>query len=75
MTDRLMCRCKERENEVEELKQQLQTEEMSRNSAAEVYHCSEDEEQQLREETKDLQHSLDKEMCRSASFELQVCLC
>ncbi|XP_045926883.1 centrosomal protein of 55 kDa-like isoform X2 [Micropterus dolomieu] len=63
--------CDERESEVEELKQQLQTEKMSRKSAPEDHRCSEDEEQWLRDETKDLQCRLDEEKRRSANFELQ----
>lgn len=66
-----MCRFKEKETE--ELKQQLQSEKASRKVAAEGDPYS--EEQQLREEKKDLQHRYDEEKCRSASFELQVCLC
>lgn len=72
MTDQLMCRCEERQNEVEELKQQLQTEKESRKSAPEVHQFFEDEEQQLREETKDLQYRLDEEKQRSANFKMQV---
>ncbi|XP_039994732.1 centrosomal protein of 55 kDa-like isoform X2 [Xiphias gladius] len=63
---------KGREMEVEELKQQLQTEQISRKSATEDHHCSEDEEQQLRDEIKELQCRLDEEKRRSASFELQA---
>lgn len=71
MTGQLMCRDKEKENE--ELKQQLQSETASGKDAAEGDHDS--EEQQLREEKKDLQRRYDEEKCRSASYELQVCLC
>lgn len=67
MTDLSMCSCEERENEVEELKQQLQTE-----KAEEVSLCSEEEEQQLREETQDLQRKLDEKKRRSGSYDLQV---
>ncbi|XP_044069675.1 centrosomal protein of 55 kDa-like isoform X9 [Siniperca chuatsi] len=63
--------CEEKESEVEELKQQLQTEKMSRKSALEDCHCSENEEQWLRDKTKDFQHRLDEEKRRSANFELQ----
>nr|XP_046257082.1 centrosomal protein of 55 kDa isoform X5 [Scatophagus argus] len=62
--------CEERQSEVEELKQLLQTEEMSRKSAADD-HCATHEEQHLRDEPKDLQHRLDEEKCRSTNFELQ----
>ncbi|XP_044069664.1 centrosomal protein of 55 kDa-like isoform X2 [Siniperca chuatsi] len=64
--------CEEKESEVEELKQQLQTEKMSRKSALEDCHCSENEEQWLRDKTKDFQHRLDEEKRRSANFELQI---
>ncbi|XP_008284659.1 centrosomal protein of 55 kDa-like [Stegastes partitus] len=64
--------CEEREKEVEDLKQQLQIERMSRESPQEDDHYSEDEEQQLKDETKDLQGRLDEERRRSASFELQA---
>lgn len=75
MTDRLMCRCEERQNEVEHLEQLLQTEKESRKSAREVQRHFEDEEQQLREETKNLQYSLDEERRRSDTFTLQVGFC
>lgn len=75
MTDRLMCRCEVRQNEVEHLKQLLQTEKESRKSAREVQRYFEDEEQQLREETKNLQYSLDEERRRSDTFTLQVGFC
>ena len=72
-TNHLMCRCNIKEMEVEKLKKQLQNEEMSRKkSASESHHCSEDGEQQLSDETKDLQCRLDEERRRSANFELQV---
>ncbi|GAA6223397.1 centrosomal protein of 55 kDa-like isoform X1 [Lates japonicus] len=61
----------ERELEVEELKQQLQTEKASRESALEDHRCSVDVVEQLRDETKDLQCKLDEERRRSAKFELQ----
>lgn len=67
-----MCSCEERENEVEELKQQLQTEKSGPRRAEEVRLRSEEEEQQLREETKDLQRKLDEEKRRSAGYDLQV---
>lgn len=72
MTDQLMFRCEERESEVEELEQQLQTEKISRSRAPKDPYCSEDEEQRLRDEPKDLRYRLDKEKRRSANFELQV---
>lgn len=72
MTDLSMCSCEERENEVEELKQQLQTEKSGPKRGEEVRLCSEEEEQQRREETKDLQCRLDEEKRRSASYDLQV---
>ncbi|KAA8583759.1 hypothetical protein FQN60_014967 [Etheostoma spectabile] len=66
--------CKEKESEVEELKQQLQTENISIKSAPEDHHCSEDEEQWLTAETEDLQCRLDEEKRRSTNFEMQKCL-
>ncbi|XP_075949909.1 centrosomal protein of 55 kDa-like [Anarhichas minor] len=77
--------CVETERGLEELKQQLQTANMSRTSAPGDHHCSEDEEQWLsaetenlqdeeqwqRAETEDLQCRLHKEKRRSAHFELQ----
>ncbi|XP_070771995.1 centrosomal protein of 55 kDa-like [Enoplosus armatus] len=71
----MMFRCRERESEVEDLKQQLQTEKNIRKSAPEDSHCSEDEEQGLRDEPKDLQRRLGEEKRRSANFELQANLC
>ncbi|XP_059215639.1 LOW QUALITY PROTEIN: centrosomal protein of 55 kDa [Centropristis striata] len=67
--------CKEREIEVEELKQQLQAENTSRKSALEDRHCSQDEEQWMTAETEDLQCRLDDEKRRSTNFELQLALC
>ncbi|XP_037637206.1 cone cGMP-specific 3',5'-cyclic phosphodiesterase subunit alpha'-like isoform X1 [Sebastes umbrosus] len=67
-------RCKERESEVEELMQQLRTENMSRENTLEDQHCSEDEEQWLTAETENLQSILDEERRRSANFELQSIL-
>lgn len=69
MTDLSVCSCEERENEVEELKQQLQTERSGPKRAEVVHLCSEEEEQ---EETKDLQRKLDEEKRRSGSYDLQV---
>ncbi|XP_041803571.1 centrosomal protein of 55 kDa [Chelmon rostratus] len=65
---------KERQNEVEELTQQLQTETISRKSAAEDHRCSEDEKQQLSNENENLKRRLDEEKRRSANIELQVSL-
>lgn len=65
-----MCRCKEREREVEELEQQLQAERMSKE---EDQSCPEDEVQEQRDdESKDLQGMVDEEGRRSANAELQV---
>lgn len=72
MTGQLICRFKERQNEVEELTQQLQTETISRKSAAEDHRCSEDEKQQLSNENENLKRRLDEEKRRSANIELQV---
>lgn len=55
---------------MEELKQQLQAEEMSRNSAAEDQHQSEEE--RVSAEDKDLQRRLDDEKPKSVDFELHV---
>uniref|UniRef100_A0A3Q3CZS2 TSG101 and ALIX binding domain-containing protein n=1 Tax=Haplochromis burtoni TaxID=8153 RepID=A0A3Q3CZS2_HAPBU len=63
--------CKEREREVEELKQQLQAERLSR-STQEVQNCPEDEEQQQRDVREVLQGVLDDERRRSGNSELQV---
>uniref|UniRef100_A0A3P9DS69 Centrosomal protein of 55 kDa n=1 Tax=Maylandia zebra TaxID=106582 RepID=A0A3P9DS69_9CICH len=62
--------CKEREREVEELKQQLQAERLSR-STQEVQNCPEDEEQQQRDVREVLQGVLDDERRRSGNSELQ----
>ena len=62
MAEKLMYRCEERKRQVDELKQQLQTH----------HHCSEDEEQQLRDEIKDLRGKLDEERHMSTDFELKV---
>uniref|UniRef100_A0AAQ5ZZR3 TSG101 and ALIX binding domain-containing protein n=2 Tax=Amphiprion ocellaris TaxID=80972 RepID=A0AAQ5ZZR3_AMPOC len=64
--------CEEREKELEVLKQQLQTERMSRESAQEGDHCSKDEEQQLKDKTKDFQSKLNEERRRSANLVLQA---
>lgn len=67
----MICRCKEREREVEELKQQLQAERLSR-STQEVQNCPENEEQQQRDVREVLQGVLDDERRRSGNSELQV---
>ncbi|KAK2824331.1 hypothetical protein Q5P01_021506 [Channa striata] len=59
--------CKEKEMEVEELKQQLKTEKARKKSATECHPYSENEEQQPKVR-------LDEEELMSASFELQTCL-
>ncbi|XP_069548676.1 centrosomal protein of 55 kDa-like isoform X2 [Brachyistius frenatus] len=61
--------CKEREKEVEELKQQLQTERLE--SSQEDHYYTVVEEQHLRDETNDLQERLKEERRRSANSELQ----
>ncbi|XP_047458465.1 centrosomal protein of 55 kDa-like isoform X2 [Mugil cephalus] len=63
---------KEREMEVEELRQQLSTERMSRNSARDDQHCPGVQEQQQSDEAKDLHGMLVEEKRRSANFELQA---
>lgn len=68
MTDQLICRCKEKEMEVEELKQQLKTEKIRKKRATEDHCRPENEDQWL----KDLQCRLDEEKHRSANVELQV---
>ncbi|XP_069548675.1 centrosomal protein of 55 kDa-like isoform X1 [Brachyistius frenatus] len=62
--------CKEREKEVEELKQQLQTERLE--SSQEDHYYTVVEEQHLRDETNDLQERLKEERRRSANSELQA---
>lgn len=72
MTDLLICRCKKKEMELEELKQQLKTEKIRKKRATESsshHHC-ENEDPWL----KDLQGRLDEAKRRSANVELQVCL-
>ncbi|XP_071336646.1 centrosomal protein of 55 kDa-like isoform X2 [Trachinotus anak] len=64
--------CKKSEMEIEELKQQLHTAKMGSKNAPEDHHWFEDEEQRLRDETKDLQFRLDAEKRKSANFELQA---
>ncbi|KAK5854058.1 hypothetical protein PBY51_015160 [Eleginops maclovinus] len=66
--------CEDRESEVEELKQQLQNEIMSRKSPQKHHQCSEDEEQWMTAETEDLQCRLNEEKRKLANFELQSIL-
>ncbi|XP_022619216.1 centrosomal protein of 55 kDa-like [Seriola dumerili] len=63
---------RERETEMEELKQQLHSAKMSSKNEPEDLHWSEDEAQRLRDERKHLQGRLDAEKRRSANFELQA---
>ncbi|XP_026165389.1 centrosomal protein of 55 kDa-like [Mastacembelus armatus] len=65
-------RGKEQEKELEELKQLLQTETMHRKCAPKQHHCPEEEQQRLKDETKDLQCRLDQAKRKSANFELQA---
>ncbi|XP_071370162.1 centrosomal protein of 55 kDa-like [Centroberyx affinis] len=66
-------RCEEMEREVDELKQQLQTERLSRRtSAQEEKDFSGNRERRLRAEAKDLEGRLDEEKRRSAELLLQV---
>ncbi|XP_029376799.1 centrosomal protein of 55 kDa-like isoform X2 [Echeneis naucrates] len=64
--------CKESKMKVEELKKLVHIAKMSNKTAPEEHHWSEDEEQRLRDETKDLHCQLDAEKRRSANFELQA---
>ncbi|XP_037322293.2 centrosomal protein of 55 kDa-like isoform X1 [Pungitius pungitius] len=63
--------CQEREREVDELKQQLQTENMSRTSSWSDDQCCEDEEEWLSAESEDLQCRPDEEKRRLSGFALQ----
>lgn len=67
----LMCRCKEIESEVEELKQQFCAEKLSKEGAPEDDHGTEDEKQQVKDEISDLQNRLDQEKRRSANLEVR----
>lgn len=69
-----MCRYEERQNEMEEVKQQPQAEKMGRKSveSPESPDYLEDEEQRLREVIRYLWGRLDEEKQRSANFETQV---
>ncbi|KAM8859835.1 centrosomal protein of 55 kDa-like isoform 2-T2 [Spinachia spinachia] len=71
MTENL---CQKREREVEKLKQQLQTESMSRTGSRGNDQCCEDEERWLSAESEDLQCRLDEEKPRLSGFELQKLL-
>ncbi|KAM9726252.1 centrosomal protein of 55 kDa-like isoform 1-T2 [Menidia menidia] len=64
--------CTEREKEVEQLRQLLQSSNMSRESAQGEPHYSEEEEQPPEDENKDLEVRLNEEKRRSANFELQA---
>ncbi|XP_035027685.1 centrosomal protein of 55 kDa [Hippoglossus stenolepis] len=64
--------CKEREMELEELKQQLQNTDLSGKSSPEVDHHSEDEVEELADKNKDLEDSLYEEKRRATNSELQV---
>ncbi|KAM6997260.1 centrosomal protein of 55 kDa-like [Tautogolabrus adspersus] len=64
--------CKNKEEEVEELKQQLQSEKRSRRESAEYHSWSENEEEHLTDETRDLRHRLNEEKRKSANLELQT---
>ncbi|MEQ2169448.1 hypothetical protein GOODEAATRI_025338 [Goodea atripinnis] len=67
-------RFKERENELEALTHQLKSETISKGGPEEECHNSDEEEQHLREETKELQAKLKEEKRRSTNFELQASL-
>lgn len=67
-----MSRFRAREGELEALIHQLKSETISKGSPQEGCHNSEEEEQQLREETQELQARLKEEKRRSTNFELQV---
>ncbi|KAM3605910.1 uncharacterized protein V6R79_006954 [Siganus canaliculatus] len=67
--------CKERQVEVEELKQQLDNERNSRKMEEDDQFSPEDEDQWLRDETKELQRRLDEEKRRSAVLEQQARFC
>lgn len=71
-TDLFLCSCEERENEAEELRQQLQFQMSELKKAKDVCLLYEEEEQKLKLETRDIQRKLDEEKSRSASCDLQV---
>lgn len=73
MIDQLMCRYEEKAMEVEELKQWLNSAKACNEGAQGGRHWSDEEEQQLRDETEVLKRSLDVERRKSANYELQVC--
>uniref|UniRef100_A0A3B3VEL7 Centrosomal protein of 55 kDa-like n=1 Tax=Poecilia latipinna TaxID=48699 RepID=A0A3B3VEL7_9TELE len=65
-------RFRAREEELEALTHHLKSEIINKGSPKEECHNSEEEEQQLREETQELQARLKEEKRRSTNFELQV---
>lgn len=67
-------RCQETEREVDKLKQQLQTENMSRTSSQVEDQCFEEEEQWMSAESGDLQYRMEEEKTRVSGFGLQVSL-
>ncbi|XP_032408803.1 centrosomal protein of 55 kDa-like [Xiphophorus hellerii] len=67
-------RFRAREGELEALIHQLKSETISKGSPQEGCHNSEEEEQQLREETQELHARLKEEKRRSTNFELQASL-
>ncbi|XP_014843050.1 PREDICTED: centrosomal protein of 55 kDa-like isoform X2 [Poecilia mexicana] len=67
-------RFRAREEELEALTHHLKSEIISKGSPKEECHNSEEEEQQLREETQELQARLKEEKRRSTNFELQASL-
>ncbi|XP_041645579.1 centrosomal protein of 55 kDa-like [Cheilinus undulatus] len=69
---RTQCMCNEREKEVEELKQQLQTEKAKQEVATEDHIYSGSEEEHLSDEIGDLQRMLNKERRKSAHLEHQA---
>lgn len=71
-TDLFLGSCEERENEVEELRQQLQSQTSELEKAKEVCLLYKEDKQKLKEETRDIQRKLDEEKRRSASCDLQV---
>ncbi|XP_042358526.1 centrosomal protein of 55 kDa-like [Plectropomus leopardus] len=66
--------CKERESEVKELRQRLQTVITNSKCIPTGHHCSDDEDPWLTAQSEDLQCKLDEEKRKSANFELQSSL-
>ncbi|XP_040034732.2 centrosomal protein of 55 kDa-like [Gasterosteus aculeatus] len=66
--------CQETEREVDKLKQQLQTENMSRTSSQVEDQCFEEEEQWMSAESGDLQYRMEEEKTRVSGFGLQKLL-